>query len=512
MAWLMEPNVCPGLFYGTSAQDGYLIRIRTPGGFLNAQQGRVLATLAESWGSHLIQVTNRANLQIRAVQGAPTAELLQTLQTLGLAAENPRLDHLRNVMTSPTAGIDADELMDTRPLVTALDAYIQHHPELVGLPAKFSLGIDGGGAVGIGTRSAISWEHRYNEIQLSAVVGSSQEVSFQLYLGADKQLWDTQMLIPPDECVPVVGALVKVYLDYVNQRGGMPKKPRMKHLLQDWGGVGYLQGVNEYLTHPLDPVRDEVPWRPTQPYAHLGVHAQRQQGFCYIGIHLRLGQLTSTQLQGLAELSQTFGSQQLRLTPWQTILLPDIREEAVAEVLQHLAGLGLGVSENRVAAAIAACAGKPGCASAVTATQRDAIALQDYLNQHLTLERPVNIHFTACPKSCAQPSPAEITLLGTTIEQSGQTLEGYHIYVGRVDSNSDLGVFALESQPMNHQHYLGEVTTPELPSRIAQLLGFYQQYRTTADELFPAFTHRFSINKLQELMGNPVLKGRTCGG
>ncbi|MGL5196072.1 MAG: precorrin-3B synthase, partial [Chroococcales cyanobacterium] len=127
MAWLIEPNVCPGLFYGTSAQDGYLIRIRTPGGFLNAQQGRVLATLAEAWGSHLIQVTNRANLQIRAVQGAPTAEMLHTLQTIGLAAENPRLDHLRNVMTSPTAGIDAQELWDTRPLVIALDAYIQHH-------------------------------------------------------------------------------------------------------------------------------------------------------------------------------------------------------------------------------------------------------------------------------------------------------------------------------------------------------------------------------------------------
>ncbi|MCT7957149.1 precorrin-3B synthase [Laspinema palackyanum] len=499
MAWLMEPNVCPGLFYGTSAQDGYLIRIRTPGGFLNAQQGRVLATLAQTWGSDVIQVTNRANLQIRAVQGAPTAEVLETLQSLGLASENPRLDHLRNVMTSPTAGIDAQELIDTRPLVTALDAYIQHHPELVGLPAKFSLGIDGGGAVGIGTRSPVPWEHRYNEIQLSAVVGYSQEVYFQLYLGADKQLWDTQMLIPPDDCVAVVGALVKVYLDYVNQRAGRAKKPRMKHLLQDWGGRRYLQAVLS-LTHPLPLVREAVPQRPSQPYAHLGVQGQRQGGFSYIGIHLRLGQLTPTQLQGLAELSQTFGSQGLRLTPWQTILLPDIRDPEVAEVLQHLAGLGLGVSDERVEAAIVACAGKPGCASAVTATQRDAIALQDYLNEHLSLEYPVNIHLTACPKSCAQPSPAEITLLGTTIEQSGQTLEGYHIYVGRVESNSDSGDLALESQSIPHQHYLGEVTTPELPSRIAQLLAFYQQHRTTPEESFPAFTHRFDINQLQLLI------------
>jgi ferredoxin-nitrite reductase len=120
-----------------------------------------------------------------------------------LAAQNPSLDHLRNLMTSPTAGIDSQELIDTRPFVPALDNLIQSYPELAGLPAKFSIGIDGGGVVGIGTRPEMSWEHRYNEIQLAAVLMEPQgnrstdlatDVYFRLALGGDK-LWDTQVLI-----------------------------------------------------------------------------------------------------------------------------------------------------------------------------------------------------------------------------------------------------------------------------------------------------------------------------
>jgi ferredoxin-nitrite reductase len=531
VTWLLEPNVCPGLFYGTPAQDGFLIRIRTPGGLLNDQQGWAIATLVDQWGGEAIQVTNRANLQIRAVHDSPTAEVFQTLQTLGLAAQNPSIDHLRNVMTSPTAGIDPQELIDTRPLVRALDAHIQRHPELAGLPAKFSIGIDGGGAVGIRTRSscgdatrtAIPWEHRYNEIQLSAVVGNGEwgignresfstphcplstahslprNVYFRLALGGDKQLWDTQVLIRPDECVPTVAALARVYLDYVRQSLPLQKKPRMKHLLPDWGVERYLQQVNQHLTYPLRLVTDCPTPSPTQRYAHLGVHPQRQPGLSYIGIHLSLGQLSATQLRELVQLSKTFGRSYLRLTPWQTILLPDIPNEQIPEVLQNLSSSGLSVSDNRVDAAIVACGGKPGCAAAATQTQSHAIALAHSLNQHLTLESPVNIHFTGCPKSCAQPSPAEITLLGTTIEQSGEAIEAYQIYVGtHLHSCGD-------STQAATQHYLGDVIVAELPSRIEKLLTLYKQHRETLDESFGEFTNRFSIPSLKQLMTSPKL-------
>jgi ferredoxin-nitrite reductase len=488
MNWLTQTNICPGLFYGTSAQDGFLIRIRTPGGCLNSQQGKAIASLMKQWGKLNIQVTNRANLQIRSVQTSPSLDIFKHLQNLGLASQNPRVDHLRNLMTSPTAGIDLQELIDTRPVIEALDYYIQNHPELAELPAKFSIGIDGGGAVGIGTRSEISWEHRYNEIQLSAVEigsgGETEKIYFKLALGGNKQLYDTQILIAPDDCLSIVAAFTQVYLDYVQKNSPTAKKPRMKHLLQDWGIEYYLQQVNRQLNHPLRPEKNSPKLPPTKPYAHLGVHPQRQIGLSYIGVSLPFGELTLDQLLELIQLSEAIGNATLRLTPWQTILLPNIPDEQIPTVLNHLSLLELSPTENQIDAAIVACTGKPGCSSAYTETQSHAIDLTNYLNQHFKCPRPVNIHLTGCIKSCAQPSPAEITLLGTTLDQNGTTVEGYKIYIGD-------GKQSLKNQ-------LCEVTATEMPSFIEKLLNFYQKHRKNNDESFGEFTKRLDVGNMKQ--------------
>ncbi len=495
--WLAEPNSCPGLFYGTPAQDGFLIRIRTPGGLLNLQQGRAIAELftelapgVDPGARAMIQVTNRANLQIRSTH-PPNPTVFQPLQDLGLAARNPSVDHLRNVMTSPTAGVDPVELIDTRPLVQALDTDIQNHPELAGLPAKFSVGIDGGGAVGVGTRSAIPWEHRYNEIQLSAVLVEPPVkdsiipagVYFRLALGAGQQWCNTSVLIKPDDCVAVVRAIAAAYLDYVNQTPNAPKKPRMKHLLQEWGIDHYLQRINSYLPQPLRQVTDCPLLPPTKPYGHLGIHPQPQPGFSYIGISLPLGQLTAAQLLGLVQLSEAFGCDDLRLTPWQTLLLPNISNERLPDLLQNLSSLGLSASSDRPQSAIAACAGKPGCAASATHTQTDAIALLNHLSRQFTLSCPVNIHLTGCKKSCAQPSPAEITLLGTTFEHAGAIVEGYHIYMG--DDQESL------------KHHLGDAIAADVSSWIERLLHLYQQHQKSPKESFREFASRYFISDLK---------------
>ncbi|MCY7390281.1 MAG: precorrin-3B synthase, partial [Leptolyngbyaceae cyanobacterium CAN_BIN12] len=285
------------------------------------------------------------------------------------------------------------------------------------------------------------------------------------------------------------------YLDYVNQAPKSPKKPRMKHLLQDWGIDPYLQRVNAYLPCPLRQVTNCPILPPTQPYRHLGIHPQQQTGLSYIGISLPLGQLTAAQLLGLVQLSETSGSGDLRLTPWQTMLLPDIPNERVNQVVQTLASLGLSASRDRPDTAIAACAGKPGCAASATHTQTHAIALINHLNQHLTLECPVNIHLTGCKKSCAQPSPAEITLLGTTFEQAGAIVEGYHVYIG--DDQQSL------------KHHLGDAIASDISSLIQQLLHLYQQHQKSPKESFREFTSRYSISDLKSLTPASKLENST---
>ncbi|MGG6265670.1 precorrin-3B synthase [Leptolyngbya sp. AN03gr2] len=404
MSWLAASNPCPGLFYGTSAQDGTLIRIRIPGGILNRDQAIAILDLADRWNTPMIQVTNRANLQFRAVRSIPSPEIYTTLQSVGLAAKQPELDHLRNVMASPTAGIDPGEWVDIRSIIQGVDHYIQNTPELAGLPPKFSIGIDGGGSVGIGARPEAKWQHRYNEIQLSAV----SRDRFKLTFGSNRQFYETN--VETSDCLSAIVALTETYLNYVQQSQN-PKKPRMRDLLRDWGIEGFLSRVDFEFQSSNTSVSEAKS-------QHLGIHSQKQSEHSYVGIALKLGWISIDQLKGLIQLAETYGSGELRLTPWQSILLPNISTVQTSTVLTAIKSLDL--SADPIDSAIVACAGKPGCAASETHTQSHALELM-----HL-LDRSINIHMTGCSKGCAQPSPAEITLLGTTI----QGVEAYSLFAG----------------------------------------------------------------------------------
>ena len=231
-----EPLVCPGLFYATPAQDGAIYRIRTPAGILTSQQASVVAHFAEQMGDGYLQITNRANLQIRSVHTVAPPPMLSTFQDVGLAAAMSGVDHLRNIMASPTAGIDPQSLIDTRPLVTALDHTIVQHEEFAGLPAKFSVGFDGG--------EVVSVRHHPNDIWLVATAdhrpgaGEHLPASFRLLFNAGQgQELDTGLLVRPEECVPLVVAIAQVYLTHVEHSSppATGKKPRLRQVIAQQG-------------------------------------------------------------------------------------------------------------------------------------------------------------------------------------------------------------------------------------------------------------------------------------
>ncbi|MEG4307097.1 hypothetical protein QUB16_30995, partial [Microcoleus sp. D3_18a_C4] len=233
---LTDLPTCPGLFYGSQARDGVLSRMRIPGGILNAQQCRTIADLSDQYSTGCLQVTNRANLQIREVNSEIAPEVWNRLQELGIASRRVEVDPIRNIMASPTAGIDRQQLLDTRPLVKAWDDYLQTHSELSELSPKFSIGLDGGESVSI--------QALRNDILLAAEGLSTQsEIFFRLHLNGD-----TGILIPESQCISVLAALASAYLEYTKNRPRIDgKKPRLRHLLADWGTESYLEKVQQNL-------------------------------------------------------------------------------------------------------------------------------------------------------------------------------------------------------------------------------------------------------------------------
>jgi ferredoxin-nitrite reductase len=505
---LSELPTCPGLFSGSRARDGILSRMRIPGGILNAQQCEAITDLVDRYSIGYLQVTNRANLQIRNLSSAISPEVWQNLQALGLASHCIEVDPIRNIMASPTAGIDRQQLLDTRPLVKAWDNYLQTHPELAELSAKFSVGFDGGESVAIGAFR--------NDILLTAVESTDSEIVLRLHLNGG----DTGILIQQSQCILVLVALASVYLEYTKNRPLIErKKPRLRHLLADWGIENYLERVQQNLPFlwqlssctvfqnrqdacstnsefncgvgilPAHSISE----KPIKHYQHLGIHTQQQSGFSYIGIALPLGRLKSQQLRDFANLAQNFGRGILRLTPWQNLLISDIPNHRLDELEKSIARLGFHSSATNLDSCLVACVGSTGCASARTDTQNHALAIVQDLAQKLKIDRPINIHFSGCEKSCAQHSPIDITLVGIQISQGNETIAGYDIYAGKTDT------------PFGRQIFQG-VSVAEISSLIEQMLRIYQRFRSP-DESFGEFIDRILIEKLQQLL-NPKQQNR----
>ncbi len=487
---------CPGLFYATPAADGILSRIRIPGGIISSQQCRAIADIADQHGGGYIDVTNRANLQVREIRTGINAEVLKYLQLMGLGSSNTLVDQIRNIMTSPTAGIDPQELIDTRPFVQSWDHYIAAHPALSGLSAKFSVCFDGGGIIRVCDR--------LNDILFAAVLVKS-DVYFRLYLSVGEKgqpPCDMGILLSPEECLPVLAALTDVYLAYSHTTS--QRRLRLLELLNTLGCENYLQEVEQCLPFPLlcsETRKDLTPQPPflqgkRENYQHIGIHPQRQPGLFYIGVVLPLGRLESRQMRGLADLATKYGSGTLRLTPWQNLLLTDIPQQWVADVQSEIAFLGLDSSATNIKGGLVACSGKKGCAASATDTKSHALVLAEYLETRVTLDCPVNIHFSGCEKSCAQHSKSDITLLGVSIEADNETVEGYHIYVG--DNKQKFG-----------RELYQYVTFVELPALIERMLYVYKIQRLNSDESFGKFANRYPLAQLQQLFNKYLEYGST---
>jgi ferredoxin-nitrite reductase len=269
-------------------------------------------------------------------------------------------------------------------------------------------------------------------------------------------------LLKVSECLPVAIALIQAYLEGVNlyrKEIDRHKKPRLRQIFQQWGIDWYLDLVSEYLSFSLRrqlPISGYSLQSPT--YQHLGIHVQQQDGRSYMGLVIPLGRLTSEQLRQLANLAEVYGDGTLRLTPWQNLLIPNILNSKITDLQAEISNLGLSYSSNHPCSALVACTGNSGCASSATDTKSHALTLAKYLEKR-SISNSLNIHFTGCPKSCAQHTMGDITLLGTTIQKGDKTVEGYHVYIGKRDQKEKFG-----------QLLYSNIVFDEIPFLIEQIL------------------------------------------
>ena len=416
-----------GLFYVGPTQDAYMCRLRIPGGIITASQFRGVADLADELGGGFADVTTRANLQIRHIKAQSAPAMVLGLVDLGLTSQGSGADNVRNVTGSPTAGIDPQELIDTRPHARAIHHHILRRRELYGLPRKFNIAFDGGGRVLVLEET--------NDIAFTAVrVRGRDEVFYRLALGGITGHRDlareTGVIVPPSDTTRVCDAILRVFIAQGDRtdRG----KARLKYVLDRLGVPAFLELVEAELGARLIRVdsADILP-RPVQDKrGHIGVHPQKQQGLHYVGVVCPVGRLSTERMRGLAAIAERHGSGTIRLTVWQNLLISDIPQANIPAVLAEIAAFGLSTEASALRGGLVACTGNAGCKFAASNTKSHGAQLVEWLDERIAVDSPINIHLTGCHHSCAQHYIADIGLLGAKVERGEEMIEGYDLHVG----------------------------------------------------------------------------------
>ena len=490
-----------GLFWVAPNQTSFMARLRIPNGILQHWQFSGIADLADAHGGGYGHVTTRANLQVRHITPEHAQPFLEGLVALGLTAQGSGADNIRNVTGSPTAGIDAQELLDTRPLAKSWNNWILNDRSLYGLPRKFNVAFDGGGIIAVLEET--------NDIGFQAVevlegASVAPGIWMRLVLGGisgHRDLArDTGIVLRPGQCNRVADAIIRVFIrngDRTNRN-----KSRMKYVLDAWGFDKYLAAVEAELGHALDRVDPAhvAPRKVTDRFAHVGVHAQAQDGLNWIGVVLPVGKMMSDQMRELAKIAAECGDGQIRMTVWQNFLFSGVPDAKVAEVEARVLALGLTVKAAGIRSGLVACTGSNGCKFAASDTKGHAMIIADHVEATVgDLDVPVNVHLTGCHHSCAQHYIGDIGLIGAkvVVSEEGDTVEGYDIVVG--------GGFA--ETPKIGTEIWKAVRAEDCPGRVEALLRTYLARRQGRDESFQAFTARTGPEALRDAAEEqPALK------
>jgi ferredoxin-nitrite reductase len=481
-----------GLFYVAPNQNSYMCRLRMPNGILTAAQFAGVAGLAERYGGGYAHVTTRANLQIREVKAADAVAVVEAVQDLGLCSRGSGADNIRNVTGTPTAGIDPQELIDTRPYAREWHFHILNDRSLYGLPRKFNVAFDGAGVIPVLEDTN---DIGFQAVQVNEGFGLAPGVWFKLCLGGitghHDFARDTGVLVQPKDACKVADAVVRLYIDHGDRTDRT--KARLKYVLDAMGIEKFVGLLEEKLGGKFDrAVPGAVAPRPVfDRTAHLGIHAQRQAGLNWIGVVLPVGRMTVAQMRGLADIARELGDGDLRLTVWQNLLISGVPTEKLVAATERIEALGLAIDTNAIRAGLVACTGNTGCKFAASDTKRHAEEIARWCEARVALDTPVNIHLTGCHHSCAQHFVSEIGLLACKVQNSEDEdpAEGYHILVGGgFGPNAALG-----------RELFRDVVAEEAPRTVARILKAYLAHRASADETFLAFSRRHDIDALKAM-------------
>lgn len=472
----------------------FMVRIRIPNGLLLSHQLRTISDVTERHARGVADITVRQNIQLHWVTIESLPDLLEQLWRAGLTTMGSCGDDTRNITGCPLAGVDAEEILDASPLVQELNRQFVGNDEFYNLPRKFKVCVTG----------CSSWcsYPEINDVAFTAAIrdrNGRHEAGFSLRVGGGLSTQPHLALrlnafVLPNQVAPVTRAIAEIFRDSDVLRQSR-EQARLKFLFlkHGWTAESFLAELHQRLGYKLDPAEPE--YIPADVYRdHVGVHPQKQAGYCYVGASVVRGRVTASQMRAAADLAERFAGGELRTTNMQNLLIVNVRDQHVPELVDALNAVGLQTEGSPFARGIVACTGTEFCKLAITETKAFAKWLVDEMDERLPgFDQHLRLNITGCPNSCGQHWIADIGIEGKKVKVDGRMVDAYYFCVG-----GGVGLYQSIARPVGYR-----CAATAVPDALERLLRGYLEQRHENENL-RQFLSRHSDAEVRSMLAGDI--------
>lgn len=447
----------------------FMMRVRCDGGALSAAALRTLGQISTEFARDTADISDRQNVQYHWIEVENVPEIWRRLDDVGLQTTEACGDCPRVVLGSPLAGESLDEVLDPTWAIEEIVRRYIGKPDFADLPRKYKTAISGLQDVA----------HEINDVAFIGVNHPEHGPSLDLWVGGG--LSTNPMLaqrvgawVPLGEVPEVWAAVTSVFRDYGYRR--LRAKARLKFLIKDWGIAKFREVLEtEYLKRPL--IDGPAPEPVKHPIDHVGVQ-RLKNGLNAVGVAPIAGRVSGTILTAVADLMARAGSDRIRFTPYQKLVILDIPDALLDDLIAGLDALGLQSRPSHWRRNLMACSGIEFCKLSFAETRVRAQHLVPELERRLEdinsqLDVPITVNINGCPNSCARIQIADIGFKGQMIDDGhGGSVEGFQVHLG-----GHLGLDAGFGRKLR-QH---KVTSDELGDYIDRVVRNFVKHRSEGE-------------------------------
>jgi ferredoxin-nitrite reductase len=476
-----------GVFHQRSGQESYfMMRLTNCGGVLEPGQLRAIAEVANDYargpvenpefGDAWVDFTTRQSIQLHWLKLEDIPEIWEKLEAVGVSSRSAGGDTMRNISGCPVAG-KADEYVDSRPILEEIQETVRGDDALSNMPRKFNISVTGcRQGCAQDSINDVGLEPAKKLVEGELVKGFNVRVGGGLGGREPRTARPLDLFVRPGHAVD----LVRTFVEYYREEGDRQNrnKNRARFFVDEHGTAEIREALDERTGFELHTAgtdfRAEYTYNAGKPaergaHDHVGVYDQAD-GRNYVGLSVPVGRMSAADALELADLAETYGSGEVRLTRRQNPVIVDVPDAKLDALLAEPLLDKHRPEPNPFVRGAQACTGTEFCSLALTETKARTARMLRWLGENVELPKDVSqlkIHFSGCTADCGQSMTADIGLQGMRGRKDGEMVEAIDVGVGG----------GVGPDPSFIEWVRQRVPADEVPGMLRNLLGAFATLR-----------------------------------